>query len=248
MKKLLNYSTKSAILSLLFLSLIFASCHTNRQVSDYPNFKSPDNKKFGLQAKRLKTHSHQKIKLAPKLDSISYYSSLEKIKIQKDTEVDSNSHVAAKEYISLISRKSELPSSMNNQGALIASLSVEPLITKFSFYPDTIKQTKLPAIDSSKQDKTQNPDPMQINDNKSNAKKQKNTTTFAYISFISALLMLPLLFLAPLLSISAIVFGALGKKSVKRRLAIWGMVIGIVALTIMIVVGLFFLFLSFALV
>ncbi len=76
-------------------------------------------------------------------------------------------------------------------------------------------------------------------DKKSFTVKQKNATTFAYISLISALLIIPIAFIAPflllLLPISAIVFGALGLKSAKRKMALAGLIIGIITLVLLLI-------------
>lgn len=244
MKKFRDYFIKTDILSLLFLILIFASCNTNKQVSDYPDFKTFDQKKYVLQAKGINTQSRQKYVGQSDVDNIPQNVINEKEIFSLNTKAIQLSELVSKSYLREIIRKPELQISKNNPSSLLASLSFEPLSTAFSFYPDTNKLNNTQTIDSNSKANTQSPAHAVVNDNSSSVRKEKNTTTYAYISLIAALLSIPIIFIFPglffLFAIAAIVFGALGLKSSKRKLAIAGMIIGIVTLSLLLLTALIF--------
>lgn len=237
MKKFRDYFINKTLLSLLFLILIFASCNTNRQVSDYPDFKKFDQKKYVLQAKGINTQSRQKYIGLSEADNIPQSIIKEKEIFSRNTKAIKLSELNSKYYLREIISKSELQIAKDNQSTLLASLSSEPLITRFSFYPDTIKLNNTQTIDSNLKTNTQSSATIGGNDNSSTARREKNAATFATISLIAALLSIPVIFIIPtlffFLAVAAIVFGALGLKSSKRKMAMAGMIFGIVSLSLL---------------
>jgi len=244
MKKLRDYFINKTLLSLLFLILIFASCNTNKQVSDYPDFKTFDQKKYVLQAKGINTQSRQKYVGQSDVDNIPQNIIKGKEIFSRNTKAIKLSELNSKYNLREIISKPELRISKDNPSSLLASLSSEPIINRFSFYPDTNKLNRTQVIDSNSKVNTQSTAPAVVNDTSSKVRKEKNATTFASISFIAALLSVPIIFIFPglffLFAIAAIVFGALGLKSSKRKLAIAAMIIGIVTLSLLLLAVLIF--------
>ena len=237
MKKFRDYFIQTATLSLLFLILIFSSCNTNMQVSDYPNFKAFDQKKYVLQAKGINAHSRQKKIGLSKVDNTHQNVINEKEIYPRNAKATQISELNSKYYLREICSKPEFQILKYKQSAPLASLSSEPIITRVSFYPDTNKLKNTQNIDSNFKTNNQSAATVGGNDNSSKARREKNASTFATISLIAALLSIPVIFIIPtlffFLAIAAIVFGALGLKSSKRKMAMAGMIFGIVSLSLL---------------
>ena len=147
----------------------------------------------------------------------------------------------------LYNRKTELSRAVSGEGTLTASLTESPYLFNTSIYPDTTKKPGVQqgntAINKSNRvliTKHQDPDSKK-------APNEKHPENWAIASLASAILFFPSLLLPASylylpFSILAIVCGALGLKSSKRKMALAGLILGIIEL-VLLIIGLLFLIL-----
>ena len=227
------YQTKQVDkLIFLAIALICASCNSYKKASSYPMINSVVHKKSVFLSFNNYKSAHKKS--LTKIDSSFDLSSSSYIKSKK-TRNDSN--ITQLHIIPIISNLRStnnincFPMPSNNQGRLTASLSTEPIITRYIFIPDTSKTNGSSTIDSTQIKITQIHPSSEYDHFESSAKKQKQRETFATISLIAAFASIASLFTVAILFfpsvIAAIVFGALGLKSSRRKRALSGMLIGI---------------------
>jgi hypothetical protein len=241
---------KRQLLCVLLSSiLIMSSCNSYKEMTDYPNFSSAHHKKSGYQANDRNTVSHQK---GLKKNSFTAYqpssSFSDSISINEDVESVHSQSIAVKSNIQLKTRRSFLHTFYNYQGALTASLSGKPFITRHILGPDT---TAVPTDTTSTNNKIiQSPLPGINNEGNGNVTKQNHGEVFAIISIAAALLaIVALAFTLPgvfiLLAIAATVSGALGLKSKRRKMALAGMVLGILELVFLVIAFIYVLLVGF---
>ena len=149
-------------------------------------------------------------------------------------------------YPVLYNRKTELSRAVSGEGTLTASLTGSPYLFNTSIYPDTTKKAGVQqgdtAINKSSRvliAKHQDPDSKKV-------PNEKHPENWAIASLASAILFFPSLLLSAsylylLFSISAIVCGALGLKSSKKKMALAGLILGIIELTLVIIVFIMFM-------
>ncbi len=226
MKKASNYFQKAVTLYLLYLAI--TACTSGRQVSDYPYYSSFNQNEFDFHTHARKPHL--KNKTLPLPGSGNMPLSFSENKTDVLSLPDSNQ---PKEFKNFISAKPLLMLTPDNQDRLTASLSAEPVVREYKFYPLANRQNNKPVVDTGYKKRAQTPDPATGNNQDIDAGKDKKGATYAYISLISAILSIVFLiaggsFLIIPFSVAAIVFGVLGSKSGKRKIARTGLVMGIV--------------------
>jgi len=228
-----HYSRKTGALLLIAVMLFFTSCNSGKLTSDYPNIYSDHQQKSEFRYDKRHKTGHTRIAfkdltkndLSPVLNSESVTTSEEKAAVK-------SKNIVTKSDIQSITMRSVLPVSDFNQGTLTASLSDELYIPVHRFRPDTMIKTTVPSIDTATNKASQTPSPDVKKDGNGKITEKTNREIFAILSPIAALLAIGTLILALpgafiLLAIAAIVFGALGLKSKRRKLARLGLIIGI---------------------
>lgn len=227
------YSIKTSALLLFAVILLLTSCNSKKLTSDYPNIYSVHDKKSGFRSANRHKTDHSKIAfkdfVKSDFSSVSNSESLTKSEENSATQLKS---AATKSDMLLIKSISALPIPDYNHGTLTASLSDKPFIPAYRFRPDTTIKTTVPALDTTTNKVSQTPPPDVKKDGKGKVTEKTNREIFAIISPIIALLAIGTLFLALpgvfiLLASAAIIFGALGLKSRRRKLATLGLIIGI---------------------
>lgn len=231
MQKFINHCQKTIIIFHLVLIFILASCSSYRQVSDYPYYYSYNQHKSNFLPNALNLHSHHKNVKTSLSEHPSSLSSGRKTNIINQAET-----IQLNDLIKQFPSQSIAPLQANNQDHLTASLSVVPIIPVRYSYMATNKRSVIPIPDTNLTKNSQAlPLATAVNENDI-VKKQKKAETFSVISFIAALLGVLLLLASNpifiIFSIAAIIFGAKGLKSPKKKLARIGMIIGIVSLAI----------------
>lgn len=233
------YQTKQVVkLFLLAIALICVSCNSYKQAAFYPMVHSFDQKKSGFRFIHSHKLVHQNILIKNNTSvNLSPTSFLKTIKTGNDSIITGFPSIPLASNLGIINNSNRFPDSLNNQGTLTASLSTEPIITIYIFIPDTSKTQDSSSIDST-QIKISQIQPDSENDHfDSNAKKLKQRETYANISLIAGIASIVSVFVIPVLFfpavIAAIVFGALGLKSSKRKKALSGMLIGIIMLILL---------------
>jgi hypothetical protein len=227
------HTRQISTLILLAITLICASCNSYKQAALYPMIHSVDQKKSVFRTNLNHKFAYQKSlpKDSIKID-LSSKSSLKTIKIGYDSIITRLESISLVRNLSTTNNRNRFPTHLNNQGTLTASMSSEPYIARYNFIPDTSKIHDSTLIDSTQINITQVHPTNEYDYFDSNAKKQKNRETFANISLIAAIASIATLFIVPVLFlpavIAAIVFGALGLKSSKKKKARTGMLIGII--------------------
>lgn len=192
-------------------------------MSEYPNFGS-GNKKRG--STLFFNHSRSKNIKSPEV-----YQVLANTKTKSDEDTSLPDSFTDTFYLNPLALKYSPPHKEPNANTLLASISNKLIFQSFPSIPDTIKVNNSNSIDSTTTINTKVVPVAEIGDKHSIEKKQKNATTFANISFISALLIIPSIFVLPglflLLIPAAIIFGILGLKSPNRKRARSGIIIAV---------------------
>lgn len=223
---------QSSKLFLLAILIFFASCNSYKNVSNYPMVNSVDQNKSGFLFKGIHKSAHQKkIKNDYAAVDLSSTSLLTPKNNRNDSEVKRLQRIPLLNNVGFTNNL--FPISFTNQETMTASLTTEPIIIRYYSIPDTSKNHDSLTIDSTQIKTTQiQPINQYVNNDTINAKKLKQRETFANISLVAAIASIVTLFLIPVLFlpavIAAIVFGALGLKSSKRKRARNSMIIGII--------------------
>jgi len=147
----------------------------------------------------------------------------------------------------LYNRMTELYKAVPEEGTLTASLSETPYLFNTSIYPDSTQKAGVQQGDSAINKSSR---VLNANHQDPGSKKvahEKHPENWALASIASAILFLPSLLLINSglylpFSILAIVCGALGLKSSKRKMALAGLILGIIEL-VLLIIGLLFLIL-----
>lgn len=228
------YQTKQAAKSILLaITLICVSCNSYKQVSSYPMVNSLDQKKFGFRAINHYKSAHKKsLKKIDYSFDLSSTSHINWEKTRNNLDMTQLHGIPILRNLRSTNRINWFPISSNNQETMTASLTTIPIIKIFNSIPDTSKTHDSLTIDTIKIQTTQIQPTSEYDYFDSNAKKLKQRETFANISLITAIASIATLFAIPILfiplAIAAIVFGALGLKSSKKKRARSGMLIGII--------------------
>jgi hypothetical protein len=228
------YQTKQAAKSILLaITLICVSCNSYKQVSSYPMVNSVDQKKFSFLAINHHKSAHQKsLKKNNYSFDLSSTSHINWEKTRIDSAMTQLRSIPILCNLRSTNRINWFPISSNNQETMTASLTTVPIIRRYYSIPDTSKTHDSLTIDSTQIKTTQIQPTNQYDYFDRNAKKLKQRETFANISLIAAIASIVTLFAIPILfiplAIAAIVFGALGLKSSKKKRARSGMLIGII--------------------
>lgn len=237
MQSKLDFYQRQSHLYHLLLILILTSCNTYKPISEYPNFTSINEKNSKFNADALNLFSnHKRIKDSNMGEKAPHY-------IEKNTKLEADALLSLvsnnQSYLNYMPLRSMPIISEANDCALTASLSSKPISKRFSSIPDTIKVINSNGIVSDTIKNIQSLTPAELSTKYSIEKKQKNATTFARISFISALLIIPSIFIIPglflLLIPASIVFGILGLKSPQRKKALAGIIIAVSTLLLFII-------------
>lgn len=224
---------------LLAITLNCVSCNSYKQTSLYPMVNSIDQKKSGFRSRSLhNTEPLTRVKKDLSESVLTHTSGLHFVKKVNDSTIP---HVYSIPFIHSLSSPNTdfpIPTTCNTQSTLTASLSRSPVIlTRYNLIPDTSIIRDSAYVDSSLIKTTRTKPNSDYKDSESNSQKTKNRETFATISLVSGITSIISMFIIPILfipaAIAAIVFGAMGLKSPKKKRAGIGMIIGIIMLSLL---------------
>lgn len=229
---------QAAKLFLLAIVLICVSCNSYKQATNYPMVHSVDQKKSGFRFIYIHKFDHQNSLIKDNSNvNLASTSILKTIKTGNDSIITPVHIIPLASNLGIIINSNRFPNYLNNQGTLTTSLSTEPIITRYNFIPDTSKIHDSSIIDSTQIKITQSQPTSEHAYFDTKAKKLKQRETYANISLIAAIASIVSLFVIPILFfpsvIAAIVFGALGLKSSKKKKARTGMLIGIIMIVLL---------------
>lgn len=231
-----DQTLRTTKLFMLAIAFIFASCNSYKKTSFYPMVNSVDPMKSSFQFKSIHKSAYQKnLKndhTAIDLLSTSHSTS---VKMGNDSTITRLQDFPLVNSLKFSNNRSSM--SLNNRETLTASLTTEPIISRYTSIPDTSKTLDSLTIDSTRIKTTQNQPAIAYDTADNSAKKIKQRETFANVSLIAAIASIVTLFVIPVLffpaAIAAIVFGALGLKSSKRKRARNSMFIGIIMIVLL---------------
>jgi hypothetical protein len=241
--RLCNYLKILSALIVPAFIFICSSCNSVRQTTDFPNVYSIHQEKFEyrLRAKNALTHS-KRVSNQAITDSLSLPNFSKSRAVAGFSEKDGSHKPDSGSIIQLLSHQAAQPLPGNNQPALTASLHFIPFPSKHTSRPLPVKSTGLQAVDTMSHEITLLLQTNLNNESSLDSTRQKRRETYANISLVTGVLSIVSIFVAPIviipLAIAAIVFGAMGLKSARRKRAHTGMIIGIIvlaALTLLVV-------------